>query len=149
VQEQSQWRLIDFGSAARCNELSEPSFTLRFAAPEAICDVVAAQRRWAAAAGSARPGPLQTIARPSEDVWAIGVIAFELFSGTPFYNDSADTKMIKAMLLGTVAFPHETDDAVFEKMGRCGTIVRSMLQRDVTQRLDIHSVVQTLQDVLS
>jgi serine/threonine protein kinase len=146
VQTHNLWRLIDFGSAARIDEPSEPSFTMRFAAPEALREVFAAKRIAADLPAGAVPPILKTPAYASEDVWALGVIAFELFSAKAFYPDTSDSETIKNMLLGQTPFPHELDDGVFATMGRCGSVVQSMLIRDASLRPDIHTVLQMLED---
>jgi serine/threonine protein kinase len=67
---QNRWTLIDFGCAARIGEVARTGFSLMYAAPE----VVRAHFRKKS----------QTLrAAPALDVWSVGVIAVELFSGRP------------------------------------------------------------------
>jgi serine/threonine protein kinase len=67
---QNRWTLIDFGCAARIDEITRTGFSLMYAAPE----VVRAHFQEES----------QTLrATPAIDVWSVGVIAVELFSGKP------------------------------------------------------------------
>jgi eukaryotic-like serine/threonine-protein kinase len=67
---QNRWTLIDFGCAARIGEVALTGFSLMYAAPE----VVRAHFR-------EKCSTLQATA--ALDVWSVGVIAVELFSGKP------------------------------------------------------------------
>jgi eukaryotic-like serine/threonine-protein kinase len=67
---QNRWTLIDFGCAARIGEEAHPGFSLRYAAPEVVKATFRENRR-------------TMRATTTLDVWSVGVIALELFSGRP------------------------------------------------------------------
>jgi eukaryotic-like serine/threonine-protein kinase len=67
---QNRWTLIDFGCAARIGEAARTGFSLVYAAPEAVRAHYREKR-----------STLQATA--ALDVWSVGVIAVELFSGKP------------------------------------------------------------------
>jgi serine/threonine protein kinase len=66
---QSRWTLIDFGCVARINADAQTGFTLMYAAPEAVRAHFREHRLIQASAAL--------------EVWSVGVIAVELFSGRP------------------------------------------------------------------
>ena len=67
---QNRWTLIDFGCAAKQGEAARIGFSLPYAAPEV-------------AKACYRDQQLTMAAHPSLDMWSLGVIAIELFSGRP------------------------------------------------------------------
>jgi hypothetical protein len=82
---QNRWTLIDFGCAARIGEVVRTGFSLMYAAPE----VVRAHFREKS----------QTLrAAPAFEVWSVGVIAVELFSGgppLPFFQGQEQVSCLK------------------------------------------------------
>jgi eukaryotic-like serine/threonine-protein kinase len=67
---QNRWTLIDFGCAARIGEEAPAGFSLMYAAPEVV------QAHFRDKRSTLR-------ATTKLDVWSVGVIAVELFSGRP------------------------------------------------------------------
>jgi serine/threonine protein kinase len=67
---QNRWTLIDFGCAARIGEVARTGFSLMYAAPEVVMSHFREKSQTLRAA-------------PALDVWSVGVIAVELFSGRP------------------------------------------------------------------
>lgn len=61
------WTLMDYGCCARLGEEASLSFSLAYAPPEAV----AAQMHGAA----------RTTAAPATDIWAFGVLAYEMLHG--------------------------------------------------------------------
>jgi len=61
-----KWKLIDFDSIARIDEVSNIAYTLKYAAPEVIREDEAGKR---------------TITVKSEhDMWSLGITAYEVFA---------------------------------------------------------------------
>ena len=73
-------------------------------------------------------------AYPSQDVWAIGVLAFEMMSGKPLFPPGSTPAQVKQILLGQLPFPHEEDPDVWRKVGKLKELVQRMLSRDASQR---------------
>jgi serine/threonine protein kinase len=67
---QNRWTLIDFGCAAQIGEEARTGFSLVYAAPEAV------RAHFLEKCSSSQ-------ATAALDVWSVGVIAVELFSGKP------------------------------------------------------------------
>ena len=68
----NRWIIIDFGSVAAVGSTARLSFTLAYAAPEVL---------------RARLDGRGTIeVHEALDVWALGVMAFELFTGEPAFK---------------------------------------------------------------
>jgi serine/threonine protein kinase len=88
VADEDMWKLIDF--ATSCDDGDEVSldYTLRYAAPEVIK---------AAAAGAET-----TVRRCSSDMWSLGVMAYELYTGERLFGD-----MSNEQVAATLAMPGE------------------------------------------
>ena len=67
-----RWTLIDFGCAARTGTQAPTSFSLYYAAPEALQAYVEGQ------------GGVQ--ATEALDAWSLGVLAIELFTANPVFS---------------------------------------------------------------
>ena len=88
---QNRWTIIDFGSVARAGRPADMSFSLRYAAPEVVDAVHRGDRK-------IRP-------EPSQDVWSLGVTAFELLTGIPAFELATDTTQeVRPALTFAVAF---------------------------------------------
>ena len=73
---ENRWTVIDFGCVARINAMAPLSFTLAYAAPEAV---------------HAYEARLNTVhAAPALDSWSLGVMAFELLTGLPAFRMLTD-----------------------------------------------------------
>ena len=69
---QNRWTLIDFGCVARLGEEAPVNFTLAYAAPEV--------------AVACRCRHMRIEARAELDAWSLGVMAFELLTGSPAFD---------------------------------------------------------------
>jgi eukaryotic-like serine/threonine-protein kinase len=65
---QNSWTIIDFGCTARTGELAPLTFTLNYSPPEVIKAFLTKEKT--------------IIAKEAIDAWAMGVVAFELVTGT-------------------------------------------------------------------
>ncbi len=129
LQEDNTWRVIDYGCTVHEGDEVEPAFTLRFCPPE-LADAHANHER--------------IVAHRSADVWAVGVIAFEMITGELLFPLGSSSNDIKAILSGSRPFPHEENPAVWAKMGRLRKVVQAMLSRDPAQRPTIPDISKKL-----
>ena len=63
------------------------------------------------AQGSA--GPTFLITDPAVDMWALGAVAWEAFTGKPLFGDQFSDADVMAMLLGQQQLPFERDPSLF------------------------------------
>ena len=66
------WSITDFGFCARVGEAAPVASTLAYSAPEVVRAYLSSQDCMAAA--------------PAMDCWALGIVALELFAGTPTFD---------------------------------------------------------------
>lgn len=107
------------------------TYTLGYAAPEVLADVEA--------------GHKSHTVDPAVDVWALGVIAYELFCGRRLFDPGADISEVRARLLGSEPLPWEAGarEAGSELEGMRG-LRRSVLQcleRDPSNRPTAQSLL--------
>jgi serine/threonine protein kinase len=69
---ENRWTVIDFGCAARIGAPAPLSFTLAYAAPEVLHAV--------------ETGMKTIESTPALDAWSLGVMAFELLTGSPAFK---------------------------------------------------------------
>ena len=77
---QNRWTLIDFGSIACIGTKAPLNFTFTYAAPEVITAFAA--------------GELDVEATSALDAWSLGVMAFELLTGTPAFKLLTDGALL-------------------------------------------------------
>ena len=112
-----------------------PVFTLRYAPPESVL---------------ALHQKTTITAHPNQDVWAIGVLAFEMMSGQLLFPMGSTSAEVQQVLIGERRFPHEEDPSVWRKVGKLSTLVQRMLSRDATQRptaVEVSAQVDNLANV--
>jgi eukaryotic-like serine/threonine-protein kinase len=69
---ENRWTIIDFGCAARIGKPAPLSFTLAYAAPEVVHTL--------------EMGMKTIKGTPALDSWSLGVMAFELLTGSPAFR---------------------------------------------------------------
>jgi eukaryotic-like serine/threonine-protein kinase len=69
---ENRWTIIDFGCAARIGASAPLSFTLAYAAPEVV--------------RAFEMGIDSIESNPALDAWSLGVMAFELLTGSPAFR---------------------------------------------------------------
>ena len=108
------------------------SFSLLYAPPE-IIEAVVARRDYV---------PVDTAA----DVWALGVIAFELLTHSRAFPASSTRDSVVAQLLGQAPLPWEAGGAAFGAVARLRGLRRSVMRclaRDAHDRPSTAEVVET------
>ena len=73
---ENRWTVIDFGCATRVGEIAPLSFTLAYTPPEVVIAHEADAKR--------------LLVTPALDAWSLGVMAFELFTGSPAFKFLTD-----------------------------------------------------------
>ena len=62
--------------------------------------------------------PAIGVVDPASDMWAIGCIAWSLFTGQPMYPQGTSDADVVSMLLGTKLLPFEKDPALWMKFDK-------------------------------
>ena len=128
----NEWALIDMGGAAMIGSEAPITCTLAYAAPETIHALAHGERT--------------VIADAAVDVWALGVMAFELFTRTRAF-EYGSREVIEAAMREPDTLPWErTSDPEFERnMRRMGWMkddILRMLTRDPRERLPVQDAVR-------
>ena len=141
-----RWRLgLPVGAWARAGHPGPLCYSLRYAAPELVAaDARAAGERMAAAAGAGgatralavAEAPAPACADPASDVWAAGVLAWELMTGAPLFGPGASDEQVAAMLLGFRKLPFESDPSLWVgfRDARAAALVKALLARSPADR---------------
>jgi hypothetical protein len=117
------WTLIDFGCAAEIGATVSLTLSLTYAAPEAIKAYEASQ--WS------------VICDAAVDMWALGLIAYELLFSRRVFNRSLSRTDIQDQLMGRAPLPWENPDLSFKPVRELRILRRSVLaclSRDPRQR---------------
>eukprot|EP00892_Ulva_mutabilis_P008124 jgi/Ulvmu1/5684/UM024_0031.1 len=120
---ENRWTVIDFGSATQAGRPASLSFTLAYAAPEVV----------AVMEGGGRHMEVAT----AVDAWSLGVMAFELLTGSPAFRFLTDGRdKVVAQLLGVLPLPWEGElgQEVKDRLGIFREPVLRLLHRDPAQR---------------
>ena len=133
LQEASSWRVIDFGSTVRAGEVVAPEYTLRFAPPELAIALSKREKVFTA--------------HESADIWAVGVMAYEMITGETLFPPGASAEDMKAILTGQQPFAHEVSPELMSKLGRLRRVVQSMLSRNPSERPSILHISRKLDDM--
>ncbi|KAK9815877.1 hypothetical protein WJX72_011167 [[Myrmecia] bisecta] len=125
------WRLMAFSRWAQAGVHTRSNYVLSYAAPETV------------------QGDLQdvtgVVAHPAADMWALGVIAFEMFTGHQLFGDASDAHIV-AVLLGFEELPLEADPQLLQSLGLSAdaeALIRGLLRRDANQRMTMDQVFQS------
>ena len=109
-----RWRLdVPTARWARSGDDGPLVYSLRHAAPELVAaDAAAAAARLAAGSGgggralAVAEAPAAYTADPASDVWAAGVLAWELLTGRPLFGDSVSDEQVRVRVCGGVVGQH-------------------------------------------
>jgi serine/threonine protein kinase len=84
---QNRWTLIDFSCAARTGDCAQLGFTIAYAAPEVI--------------QAFQGGAKRIVVTEALDAWSLGVLAIEVFTGTPVFDPLAPPDDVRTSLSHT------------------------------------------------
>eukprot|EP00892_Ulva_mutabilis_P002163 jgi/Ulvmu1/11948/UM082_0027.1 len=135
---ENRWTVVDFDRAAATGAAVPPDYTLDYVPPEVL------------AAAEARDPTIA--AEPSQDAWALGVVAFELLTNKKAFASATDgAAAVKAQLLGEAPLPWEGDRLCAETRQQLGIFchaVLGLLQRDPAKRDAMQDFCNTCNDVV-
>ncbi|KAK9822075.1 hypothetical protein WJX74_005220 [Apatococcus lobatus] len=141
-----RWCFTDFASWARQGDEAPLDTPLRYAAPEMLAaDAQAAAQQTEGTAPDAAGHGLVTCfaANPAADMWALGLLAWHIFTGQPLFGNGLSDGLLVSILLGYHPLPFETDPSIwclFED-AQAANIVRSLLIRQPDERASIKEVL--------
>eukprot|EP00892_Ulva_mutabilis_P002164 jgi/Ulvmu1/11949/UM082_0028.1 len=135
---ENRWTVVDFNRAAATGAAVAPDYTLDYVPPEVL------------AAAEARDPTI--VAEPSQDAWALGVVAFELLTGEKAFDSATNGEAaVKAQLLGQAPLPWEGDRLCAEtrhKLGIFCSAVLGLLRREPAKRDAMQDFCNTCNDVV-
>ena len=88
----NSWTVIDFGCTARTGEPAPLSFTVQYAPPEVIAAYLEKHK--------------SIVATEAMDAWAMGVVAFELLTGTPAFAPLTPKEEVRPRLSPLLSLIH-------------------------------------------
>lgn len=123
------WKLIDFGSWARKGCVAAFEYTLRYAPPEVL---------------TAHATDDDILAMPSMDMWALGLLFWEVLTGEALLGQEYTSEQVMSMLMGVEELPFETHPEMWQRIEHPAArrIVENLLRRNPTKRWTIQKVLQ-------
>ncbi|KAK9797447.1 hypothetical protein WJX73_007622 [Symbiochloris irregularis] len=143
----SRWQPATFARWGRAGSDKPVLYELRYAAPEVImADVMGTalstrQQTNNASSSSSIGGsadlPSIGVVDPASDLWAVGCIAWTLFTGKPLFGDNIADAEVAAMLMGTERLPFEAEPRLWEQFEKYQAfrLVNGLLTRRPDERL--------------
>jgi len=113
----NKWKLLEFDSASPASRSTQTSTTVTYAAPEV--------------AQAEREGKTEIIPHASADLFALGVIAFELLTGQRIYGEDATAGKVREALLADEPLPGLANLEDDQSHG----FIEKLLQKDPRDRL--------------
>jgi serine/threonine protein kinase len=110
------------------------SFTPRYAAPEVVAEHNA--------------GRHTLLATPTADVWALGVIAYELLTGERAFPADLSDDAVLSGLVAKAALPWEGPQPGTAGLRGAGATVLACLQRDPRRRPRVSAVLRNFDAIL-
>ncbi|KAL4444917.1 hypothetical protein ABPG77_003967 [Micractinium sp. CCAP 211/92] len=122
------WKLVDFENWAWAGQPADVAYALRYAAPEIpAADLL---------------GEATLAAEHSMDLFALGILAYEVMTGKRFYGDASDADVLQ-MLMGHKMLPSEGDRSVLGQIAdkNAQRLLRHLIRRAPSARWDAAKVV--------
>lgn len=122
------WKLVDFENWAWAGQPADVAYALRYAAPEIpSADLL---------------GEATLAAEHSMDLFALGILAYEVMTGKRFYGDASDADVLQ-MLMGHKLLPSEGDRSVLGQITdkNAQRLLRHLVRRAPSARWDAAKVV--------
>lgn len=117
------WKLVDFENWAWAGQPADVSYALRYSSPEIPAADLA--------------GDATIAADPSFDMFALGILAFEVMTGKRFYGSASDPEVL-TMLMGHALLPSEGDSSVLGQVvdRNAQRLLRHLIRRNPAARWD-------------
>eukprot|EP00884_Botryococcus_braunii_P011943 jgi/Botrbrau1/2074/Bobra.0047s0036.2 len=143
----TRWRVsVPCAWAKRASD-APITYTLRYAAPEVVtADAMGVAMRLKMNKGKklAEMGETFYVVDSATDMWAVGAVAWELFTGRPLFGENFADEQVAAMLLGFRPLPFESDPSlwVLFRDAKAAQLVQGLLVRQPDKRLTAAQALQ-------
>eukprot|EP00892_Ulva_mutabilis_P003618 jgi/Ulvmu1/1628/UM113_0005.1 len=135
---ENRWTLIDFGCAARAGESAPLRLSLKYAPPEVVRAV--------------RSGAPAVVASAAMDLWSLGVVAVQLFTGRSVLEMLEGRQRVMAQIVGEEPLPWERgaegSTELLHALGSFRGPVLGLLRRDPVLRLHASAFARRCRAVL-
>jgi hypothetical protein len=128
---QKRWKLISFSSWARTGDLTRLSYDIRYAAPELLVADL--------------KGEQDIKASEAPDMWAVGLIMFEILAGRKVFPADTSDEEVMCMLIGIAKLPWEENPDFFTDNlpTTARNLVADLLQRNPAARKPMSTVLHS------
>lgn len=122
------WKLVDFENWAWSGQAADVSYALRYTSPEIPAADLA--------------GEATIAADPSMDMFALGILAFEVMTGKRFYGEDTSDSDVLLMLMGHKQLPSEGEGSVLAQVvdRNSQRLLRHLIRRNPSIRWDAGKV---------
>jgi serine/threonine protein kinase len=98
--------------------------------------------------GAIVDGPIYHVVQTASDMWAVGVVAWELLTGSPLFGDTFTDEDVVMVLLGFKPLPFETDPSLWvlfndPKVSPCFSWHRCQAAEEPAGRTMVSSITES------